>query len=285
MHRGHGLIASLHLVEYRKRALSPPKRLAGHVAGLRFWRPLNIGGDFAWFREHPSRRSLYPRLKPDFHRWAFYAVWEEEAALEGFLTASEIGCGWSEAAAEACHFWLRPNRVRGPWAGMQVLRASETPGQAGRPVAYLARLDLSPRGTLAMWGSAAPGLLHHLPDSDELLLGLPLVDRPYTQPVSFSVWRTRQSAMRFAHRDEGHRDAVRRVQSSQRDVVDRFSSGRFEPYRCEGTWKARNVLSLASHAGETDSAQAVRVGAPARHRGGTGDSPLDTVRAHVGRER
>jgi hypothetical protein len=243
------LIASFHIVEYRERAFSPPKRLAGRVAGLRFWRPLNIGGDFAWFREHPSRWSLYPRLKPDFRRWAFYAVWDDEAALNEFLAASEIGRAWNEAAAEACHFWLRPNRVRGPWQGMQVLRGSESAGPADAPVAYLARLDLSPRGTLAMWGSAAPNLLHHLPDSDQLLLGLPLVDRPYVQPVSFSVWRTPQSAMTFAHRDQGHRDAVRRVRRSQHDVVERFSSGRFEPYRCDGTWNGRNALGLASSTG------------------------------------
>jgi hypothetical protein len=194
------LIASFHVVEHRKRLFSPPKRLAGNVAGLRFWRPLNIGGDFAWFREHPGRRNLYPRLKPDFRRWAFYAVWDDEAALDEFLTASEIGRGWSEAAAEACHFWLRPNRVRGPWQGMQVLRGSESAGQDDAPVAYLARLDLSPRGALAMWGSAAPNLLHHLPGSDELLLGLTLVDRPYVQPVSFSVWRSPQGATSFTRR-------------------------------------------------------------------------------------
>jgi hypothetical protein len=242
------LIASFHIVEYRTRAFSPPKRLAGHVPGLRFWRPLNIGGDFAWFREHPSRWSLYPRLKPDFRRWAFYAVWDDDAALNEFLAASEIGHAWSEAAAQACHFWLRPNRVRGPWPGTQPLRGSESAGHADGPVAYLARLDLSPRGTLTMWGSAAPHLLHHLPDSDQLLLGLPLVDRPYMQPVSFSVWQRPQSAMTLAHRDPGHRDAVRRVRRSQHDVVERFSSGRFEPYRSEGMWNGRNPLRSASSA-------------------------------------
>ena len=237
------MIASFHTVEYRKRALSPPNGLAGHVAGLRFWRPLNIGGDFAWFREHPGRRSLYPRLRPDFRRWAFYAVWDDEAALNDFLTASETGRRWSEATAEACHFWLRPNRVQGPWEGMQVLQGSESARQEDGPVVHLVRLDLSVRGALAMWGSAAPNLFHHLPGGDELLLGLPLVDRPYLQPVSFSVWRTPQSAQNFAYRQEGHRTAVERVRRSQDDLVERYSSGRFEAYRCEGTWRGRNALA------------------------------------------
>jgi hypothetical protein len=247
---GLNVLASFHIVKYRKPALSPPKRLADEVAGLRFWRPLNVGGDFGWFREHPSRWSLYPHLKPDFRRWAFFAVWEEEASLEEFLADSETGRKWREATAEVCHFWLRPNRVRGPWAGMQILRGSESDGQTDGPVAHLVRLDLSLRGTLAMWSSAAPNLLHHLPDSTDLLLGLPLVDRPYVQPVSFSVWRTSQSAMAFAYREKGHPAAVARVRRSQSDLMDRYSTGSFEPYRCEGTWKGRDVLGPAHSAGK-----------------------------------
>lgn len=240
---GSNTLASFHIIEYTKPAFSPPKRLAQEVAGLRFWRPLNIGGDFAWFREHSSRWGLYARLKPDFHRWAFFGVWEDESALEEFLLSSETGRNWREATAEACHVWLRPNRVRGPWMGMQLLRGSETAAPADGPVAHLVRLDLSLRGTLAMWASAAPNLLHHLPDADDLLLGLPLVDRPYVQPVSFSVWNTAQSATAFAYQGEAHSSAVARVRRSQGDFMDRYSAGSFEPYRCIGTWKGREILA------------------------------------------
>jgi hypothetical protein len=242
---GRTLIASFHIVEYRKRVFSPPKRLAGQIAGLRFWRPFNIGGDFAYFRAHPSRWALYPRLKPDFRHWAFYAVWEEDAALEEFLTISDTGQSWRGATTEACHFWLRPTHARGQWSGVQLLQDSETDGHADAPVAHLVRLDLSLRGTLAMWGSAAPNLLHHLPDSNELLLGLPLVDRPYVQPVSFSVWRTQESAIAFAHRGTGHRDAVARVRRSQHNLLAHYSTASFEPYRCEGTWKGREPVQVA----------------------------------------
>jgi hypothetical protein len=113
------------------------------------------------------------------------------------------------------------------------------------PIAHIVRLDLSLRGTLAMWGSAAPNLLHHLPDSSDLLLALPLVDRPYVQPVSFSVWRTSQSAMAFAYQEGGHSAAVARVRRFQGDLMDRYSTASFDPYRCNGTWKGNNPLSLA----------------------------------------
>ena len=242
------MIASFHLVHHRRRVVAPPKRLVGEIPGLRFWRPLNVGGDFAWFRRHPTRRALYPRLRPDFRRWGYYAVWEDEAHLVEFLAGSTLGRVWRDSTVEAYHLWLRPLHVRGPWEGAQVLRGHETAATAHGPVVYLARADLSLRGTLAMWGSAAPGLLKHLPDDDELLLGVPLVDRPYTQPVSFSLWRSHKAATSFAHRDGGHRQAVRRVQRAQSDMLERFSSAGFDPYRCEGTWQGCDPLGAVRRA-------------------------------------
>jgi hypothetical protein len=237
------VIASFHLVRYRRPVVAAAKGLVGEVAGLRFWRPLNVGGDFGWFRQHPTRWALYPRLRPDFHRWAYYAVWEDEAHLDGFLRGWGNGRDWRESAAEAYHVWLRPLEVRGPWEGTQLLTGSDSAVTPAGPVAYLTRLDLSLRATLVMWGSAAPRILRHLPDADELILGVPLVDRPYSQPATFSLWRTHDAAMAFAHRDGGHREAVRRLQRTQPDVLRRFSSAGFVPYRHEGSWNGHDPLA------------------------------------------
>lgn len=239
------MIGSFHVLEFRRRVFTPPRRPPEGASGLRFWAALNIAGDFGWFRDHPSRWSLYPKLRPDFRRWAFYAVWDEEAALDEFLTASPTGRSWADQCVEAWHLWLRPLRVRGPWEGMQLLQGSESGGRPAGPVAVLARLNLNLRGTLAMWGSAAPRLLPHIPDDDELLAGIAITDRPYTQPMSFSLWRNSESALRFAYQDTGHGRAVARVQQSQNDAVERFSAGRFDPYRSAGTWKGREPLHAA----------------------------------------
>ena len=146
------------------------------------------------------------------------------------------------AQLQAECFALGAQTAQRPEEGVFAAGVCEGGSQYGLRFAYLARLDLSARATVAMWGSAAPALLHHLPDRDNMLLGVPLVDRPYTQPVSFSLWRTREAAMAFAHRESGHRDAIRRLQRSQHNVVARFSSAGFEPYRCQGTWNGRDPL-------------------------------------------
>jgi hypothetical protein len=243
------MIASWHLVQYRRRVLTPA-RLAGRVDGLRFWRPLNVGGDFGWFRDHPSRWALYRRLKPDFRRWAFYAVWDHDAALDRFL-ADPPG-RWADDWAESLSLRLRPTAARGPWTGVEALEARPAAKPASEaPVAHIVRLDLSLRGTLAMWGSAAPHVLHFLPDAHDLLLGIPLVDRPYMQPVSFSLWRSAEAVRQFARRAEGHQHSVQRVQRSQHDLHARYSTASFEPYASEGTWRGRNPLGDAINAART----------------------------------
>jgi hypothetical protein len=234
------MIASWHLVEYRRRVLTPA-RLAGRVDGLRFWRPLDIGGDFGWFHDHPSRWGLYRRLKPDFRRWGFYAVWDDDDALERFLASPPSR--WADGWAECLSLRLRPNAARGPWPGVGALEVPAAAPAGVGPIAHIVRLDLSLRGTFAMWGSAAPHVLRFLPDQEDLLLGIPLVDRPYMQPVSFSLWRAADAAHRFARRADGHQRSVERVQRSQHDLHARYSTASFEPYSCEGTWHGRNPLA------------------------------------------
>jgi hypothetical protein len=105
------------------------------------------------------------------------------------------------------------------------------------------RLDLSLRGTLAMWATAAPHILHFIPDADELLLGLSLVDRPYSQPTSFSLWRSPEAARTFTRNRQGHVASVATVRRWQPDLADRHATASFTPYRATGTWNGRDPLA------------------------------------------
>ena len=230
---------------YRKRLFIPPSRLAKTVKGLRFWTSLNIGGDFAWFRLHPSRWELYRRLKPDFRRWAFYAVWDDEMALSDFMVNSPTSQSWKEECRQGWHLRLRPLRATGPWMGTKALQTSDAPLKSEGPVAVLVRLNLTLRGTIAMWGSAAPALLPHLPGPEDLLAAIPLMDRPYMQPVSFSVWPSLSRAMDFVYKQKAHMAAVVRVQNSQPNLIESHSAAQFLVSGSEGSWNDRNPLPTA----------------------------------------
>ncbi|GAA3071860.1 hypothetical protein GCM10017600_23810 [Streptosporangium carneum] len=80
--------------------------LAG-TPGLSFWRLLGSG----------RGTSMSPGA--DLRRWALFAVWRRESALDDFLEASPIAARWREEAQEHWQVRLAPLASRGRWNGIE----------------------------------------------------------------------------------------------------------------------------------------------------------------------
>lgn len=185
-------------------------------------------------------------LKPNLREWAFFGVWETERALDRFLTASSIAEGWKADSAAMWNVWLEPVSSRGDWVGVRALDSAKGKGVPTAPAALITRLDLTMGALGAMWLSAVPELVRYTPSVAGLLAGVPIMDRPYLNPMTFTVWRSIDDAMAFAYRHAAHQEAMARLRTSCDDIASRFSSARFYPYRSEGTWKGSDPLSLGA---------------------------------------
>jgi hypothetical protein len=196
--------------------------------GLAFWKLLGTG------------RGATMTLSADLRRWALFAAWEDERALERFLAASPVAERWRDLAAEAYHVRLEPVRARGAWSGRRLFAgASGTVGE-GDAVAILTRATIRATRLRAFYTSILPPA-SDLAGSPGLLASVGVGEWPVARQATFSLWRSLEDVQAYAYRREAHREVVRRTRDERWYAEELFA--RFRPYGAEGTWNGKDPLA------------------------------------------
>ncbi|TYK43142.1 spheroidene monooxygenase [Actinomadura decatromicini] len=238
-------MASFHLIRYAgldaMRHMAFDRPVLRGTGGLRFWRLLGTG----------KGRSM--SLSADLRRWALFAVWDGERALDRFLERSPVAARWRDEAVESWHVRLVPLASRGAWGGHDPL-AGAAPGPPAPPpappqgpphgpphgpVAVLTRASIRPRRLPAFYRSI-PDVDRLLRRQDACIASIGVGEWPLARQATFSLWDDEQAIARFAYRAAAHRDVIGRVRREAWYSEELFA--RFSPFGSAGTWDGRDPL-------------------------------------------
>jgi hypothetical protein len=231
------MIASFHLVHYRRRKFhqgKPPQ-----VEGLSFWRHLSPGPDFTALRADFTPFTL---ARPDFTRWAFFGVWQTEAALSLFLESAPLAQEWRDQAAEAWHVWLKPLRSSGTWQGTNPVEQFDTADSPKSPVVVLTRGDVRFSKLAAFWLWGTYAAVTDVRKAPGFISGITMTERPFVEVATFTVWQSLNDAASFAYKRFVHQEIVARNQRER--IMKAFFAGYFYPYRSAGTWRGKDPVSI-----------------------------------------
>jgi hypothetical protein len=225
-------IASFHLIREPKwktplalGRLGLDRPRLNRVDGLVFWRLLGTGSG-----DDTSGGA-------DLARTAVFAVWDDEAALDAFMTTSRLAARW-RTAQESWHVRLRSIGGHGQWRGIDPLDGLEQ-GSKGGAAAIITRADVHRRSWRAFAGASnvvdaelhtAPGLI------DVVGIG----EAPVGRLATFSLWESLDAARSFAYSMPDHIEVMRRTRAEGWYAEELFA--RFEPYGSSGTWNGRDPL-------------------------------------------
>jgi hypothetical protein len=232
------MLASFHLTRY-PRATAPEgfsrmgldRPLLARTPGLRFWKLLGTG------------RGETMTLSADLRRWALFAVWEEEAALDAFLDGSPVSARWRTLAAESYSLKLAPLRAHGAWGGRNPLADAEPDAHGDGAVAVLTRATIRIRRLVPFYRAIAPPSAD-LARQPGLLASVGMGEWPVARQATFSLWRSFADARRFAYERDDHLAVVRRTRAEAWYAEELFA--RFRAYGAHGTWGGVNPLGTAA---------------------------------------
>jgi hypothetical protein len=172
----------------------------------------------------------------DPHHWGLLATWDDVAAADAF-ERGPLHRGWDGRAHERLDVRLTPLSSRGRWSRREPF-GDPRPRRTTGPVAAVTRARIRPSRAARFWRSVPP-VSADLAQTPGLALAVGIGEAPIGLQGTFSLWRSADDLVGFAHRRPAHVDVVRRTPREDWYAEELFA--RFAVLSVRGTFGGRTV--------------------------------------------
>lgn len=175
---------------------------------------------------------------------AAFAAWEDEAALDAFLSSDQCG----RALAQGWHVRMDFVRKWGRLRGLDALPLTASELDDDDPVVSVtvARLRVGEAARFIRWGKPVERQVRDDPATTIALAGI----RPLRTLSTFSIWKTQRALKQMVHgrRDDeaSQRHAKAMQERNRKDFHHEFITLRFRPLSEHGIWEGKNQLLPAA---------------------------------------
>jgi heme-degrading monooxygenase HmoA len=206
-----------------------PRRLKG-TEGLSFHKMLGTGGGYGY------------SFKPDLNTYALLTVWDHREDADAFERSSATMNNFRKHTEEVYSLFLHPIKSRGKWSNSEPFRpAAQLPGNP--LIVVLTRATLKMRYYIPFWKRVA-GVSRSHEGLPGVLFTKGVGERPWIMQATFSVWRSLDEMVAFAHGKNGkHYEAItttRRLKGFKEELY-----ARFQPTESRGSWRGSDPVGEA----------------------------------------
>ncbi len=169
----------------------------GKPAGLEMVKPMGTGSGNGF--------SIWPNFK----RYAFFALWENEKSANDFFAEAELPQWYKTHAGAQLHASLVPVKAHGSWGGAQPLRLSPELANEG-PLAVLTRATIRPSRLIDFWLNV-PKVSRFMAGAEGAIHELGVGEYPIFMQATFSIWESKKALYAAAYKNTAHAEVVKKT--------------------------------------------------------------------------
>lgn len=174
---------------------------------------------------------------PDWSTYAILQIWKYEAAADAFFNSHPLALQYKNRSSRHWTLYMKNMATKGQWSKKEPFSVSDTLNADIPYIAVITRATIRKRMLLKFW-SYVPESQRSLEGNDGLLYTKGIGEVPFAQMATFSLWKDKDSLMKYAYGSEGHKKAI--LKTRQLDWYKEELFSRFQPYRTEGALEEGN---------------------------------------------